>query len=173
MDSIDGRHLLNRLAVYYLVPYLDVGVKLEADGQGGINQICGTAHYLQPGGSSLLSRGVYSPEQLRAADLRRTNPVAYREQLRSKYIVGVAEERPAVVSVNMLFASMAVNELLLRLHPCRDDGNAPYASFCLSLTQGMIYQEPDGQPCERLARHAGRGDVAPLLSLPSLSEGLS
>ncbi len=173
MDSIDGRHLLNRLAVYYLLPYLDVGVKLEADGKGGIDQICGTAHYLQPDGSSLLSRGIYSPEQLRAADLRRTNPAAYREQLRSKYIVGVAEERPAVVSVNMLFASLAVNELLLRLHPCRDDGNASYASFCLSLTQGMIYQEPDGQPCERLARHAGRGDVAPLLGLPSLSEGLS
>jgi hypothetical protein len=173
MDSVDGRHLLNRLATYYLVPYFDVGVKLEADREGGLNQICGTVHYLQPDGSSLFSRGVYSLEQLRAADLKRVDPAAYQEQLRSKYIVGVAEERPAVASVNMLFASLAVNELLLRLHPCRDDGNAPYASLCFSLTQGAIYQEADGQPCELLAHHAGRGDVMPLLGLPLLSEGLA
>lgn len=60
MDSVDGRHLLNRLSVFYNLPYFDVGVKLEADGFGGVNQICGTVHYLQPDRSSLLSRGVYT-----------------------------------------------------------------------------------------------------------------
>ena len=34
MDSIDGRHLLNKLATFYLIPYFDLGVKLEADGKG-------------------------------------------------------------------------------------------------------------------------------------------
>jgi hypothetical protein len=170
MDSVDGRHLLNRLASFYSLPYFDVGVKLVADGRGGVEQICGTVHYLQPDGSSLLSRGVYTIEQLRAAGLKRTNPEAYRDQLREKYIVGIQEDRPAVISVNMQLASTAVNELLARLHDYRDDGNAPFAINRISLTQAQAYYEADGEPCPTLARHVGRGDVLPLLELPELSE---
>ena len=60
MDGVEGRHLLNRLASFYNLPYFDVGVKLEADGQGGIDEVCGAVHYLQPDGSSLLEpRRVY------------------------------------------------------------------------------------------------------------------
>ena len=103
---------MNRLATFYLQPYFDVGIKIEADGVGGVEQVCGTVHYLQPGKSSLLSRGTYTMEQVRAAGLCRTNPAAYATELHSKYLVGVQEERPAVMSVNMQFASLAVNEFL-------------------------------------------------------------
>jgi hypothetical protein len=170
MDSVDGRHLLNRLAVFYSLPYFDVGVKLVADGTGGVEQICGTVHYLQPGRSTLLSRGVYTIEQVHAAALRRTNPAAYRDQLREKYITGVVEDRPAVISVNMLLASMMVNEFLARLHDFRDDGNTPFAVNRISLTQAQTYYEADGAPCPALSRHVGRGDVLPLLEMPELSE---
>ena len=78
MDSIDGRHLLNKLATFYVIPYFDLGVKLVADGKGGVDQVCGTVQYLQPGGSSLLSRHVNTMEQVRAAGLYRTDPAAYR-----------------------------------------------------------------------------------------------
>jgi hypothetical protein len=170
MDSVDGRHLLNRLATFYLIPYFDVGVKLEADGSGGINQICGTINYLQPGKSSLLSRGLYDLEQVRAAGLKRTDPDAYQEQLKEKYIVGVQEERPAVISVNTLYAALAVNEMLARLHPYRDDDNRDFATYRISLTQAQVYTESEGEPCRVLARHVGRGDVRPLLDMPELSE---
>lgn len=169
VDSVDGRDLLNRLATFYLLPYIDVGVRLDADGSGGVDQICGTVHFLQPDGSSLLSRGLYTPEQLRAAGLRRTDSEAYTELLREKYIIGVQEDRPAVVSVNVLYAALAVNELLARLHPYRDDGNAGFARYGLSLTQARLMAEGDGEPCPVLAKHAGRGDVRPLLGLPELS----
>lgn len=170
MDSVDGRDLLNRLAAYYLLPYFDIGVRLDADGEGGIEQICGTVHYLQPDGSSLFSRGLYTPEQLQAAGLRRTDPQAYAEQLKEKYIVGVEEDRPAVISVNMAYASLAVNELLARLHPYRDDENAGFARYMMSLTQSRFIADPDGEPCPVLAPKAGRGDTRPLLGLPELSE---
>jgi len=173
MDSVDGRHLLNRLAVFYSLPYFDVGVKLVADGRGGVEQICGTVHYLQPDGSSLLSRGVYAAEQLHAAALRRSNPAAYLNQLKEKYIVGVQEDRPAVISVNMQFASAAVNEFLARLHNFRDDGNVPFAVNRVSLTQAQSYFEPDGETCPVLARHAGRSDVTPALEMPELSEAVA
>lgn len=169
MDSIDGRHLLIRLAVFYNLPYFDVGVKLVADGNGGVEQICGTIHYLQPDRSSLLSRGVYTQEQLLAAALKKANPDVYAERLREKYIVGVQEERPAVISVNMLFAAFAVNEFLARLHRYRDDSNEWFAVARYSLTQGQFYQEPESDQCPVLSRHVGRGDTAPLLDLPELS----
>lgn len=169
MDSVDGRDLLNRLATFYSIPYIDVGVRLDADGRGGIDQISGSVHYLFPGGSSLASRGVFTPDDIRAAVLYRTEPQAYREQKAAKYIRGVAEERPAVISVNMLYASLGVNELLARLHGFRDDANSDYARTQVSLTQWRMFAEPEGPPCPRLAAKVGRGDLTPLLDTPELS----
>jgi hypothetical protein len=171
MDSVDGRDLLNRLATFYCLPYIDVGVRLVADGTGGVDQICGTVHYLEPGGSSLLSRGVYTASDIQAAALRRENSERYAALLREKYIAGVQEERPAVISVNMFYASLAVNELLARLHPYRDDGNGEFASYGISLTQARIITAREDERCLVLARHVGRGDVRPLLNMPELSEG--
>lgn len=168
MDSIDGRDLLNRLATYYCLPYIDVGVGLEADGKGGVQQISGSVHYFFPGGSSFVSRGVFTPDDVRAAVLYRTEPEAYRDQRAAKYIKGVVEDRPAVISVNMFFASLAVNELLARLHGFRDQPNAEFARTQVSLTQGRMVTEPEGPPCHRLAGKVGRGDLIPLLDTPAL-----
>ncbi|HEY9229559.1 MAG TPA: ThiF family adenylyltransferase [Gemmatimonadaceae bacterium] len=169
VDSIDGRDLMNRVAVYHALPYLDVGVRLDADGRGGVEQICGSVHYVQPDGSSLLSRGVYTPADIQAAVLYRTEPAAYREQVREKYIRGVREDRPAVVSVNAFFASLAVNELLARVHGYRDDDNDDFATYGASLTQARLINADEGSPCPVLSRFAGRGDVSPPLGLPELS----
>lgn len=171
MDTIDGRHLLNKLAAFYLIPYFDLGVKIEADGAGGVNQVCGSVHYLQPGGSSLLSRHVYSLEQVRAAGMMRTDPQQYQRLLDEGYIRGIQEDRPAVVQLNTLIASLAVNELLARLHPYRLDPNAEHAVTRISLSHGIFEHEADGEPCQILSRHAGRGDVEPLLDWPELSVG--
>ena len=170
VDSVDGRHLMDRISTFYNIPYFDIGVKLIADGNGGVEQICGTVHYLQPDGSSLLSRRVYTMEQVRAASLCRTDPAAYKEQRKANYIDGVNEERPAVISVNMLYASLAVNEFLARIHGYRDEGNEQFAIHRFSLTQSQIYRQADGEPCPQLAQHVGRGDVRPLLDMPVLSE---
>lgn len=169
VDSIDGRDLMNRVAVYHALPYFDVGVCLEADGRGGVEQICGSVHYVQPDGSSLLSRGVYTPADIQASVLYRTEPAAYREQVREKYIRGVREDRPAVVSVNAFFASLAVNELLARVHGYRDDDNDAFATYGASLTQARLVADDEGAPCGILSRFVGRGDVSPPLGLPELS----
>ena len=171
MDSIDGRHLLNKLATFYMLPYFDLGVKIEADGIGGVDQVCGTVHYLKPGGSSLLSRHVYTMEQVRAAGIYRTDPAAYRSQLEQGYIRGVPEDRPAVIQLNSLVASIAVNELLARLHPYRIDPNGDYAVHRISLSHGIYEHERDDQACSLLSRHVGRGDVEPLLEWAELSVG--
>jgi ThiF family len=170
MDSIDGRWLLNRLATFYLLPYFDLGVKLAADGKGGIEEICAGVQYLQPGGSSLISRGMFSFEQVRAAGLKRTDPQRYETERQSKYIVGLPpDERPAVASVNMNIASTAVLEFLARLHPYKDEPNSEYASYMISFNQARICTDRDGKPCPALLKNVGRGDVIPLLENPELS----
>ena len=169
MDSVDGRHLLNKLATTYLIPYFDIGVKLVADGNGGVEKVCGTVHYLQPGGSSLFSRGLYTYDQLRAASMKHSDPDSYEDQLDAGYIQGVVEEKPAVISVNMLIACLGVNELLARIHPFRDDPNSEYAIHTIGLNGGFLSHEKDGNPCDILKTWVGRGDVKPLLGIPSLS----
>lgn len=169
MDGAEGRHLLGRLSTFYNLPYFDVGVKLLADGRGGIDQVCGTVHSLQPGGSSLLSRGVYTMEEVSSEGLKRTNPQTYERQLAEKYIVGAQEERPAVISVNMLAASLAIGEFLARLHPYRIDPNADFAVQRFSLLDGYFMHEKESESCPLLSRHVGRGDVRPLLEMPALS----
>jgi len=169
LDSADGRETLNRIASFYLVPYIDVGVRLDADGRGGIEQICCAVHYLLPGGSSLLSRGVITPEQVQAQALYRTNPEQYAALRKEGYIKGIAVDRPAVASINGFIATHAVNEMLARLHPFRRDSNEEFRYQIFSLSDGAWLRLSDGQPCKLLGRYVGRGDVQPLLGNPALS----
>jgi hypothetical protein len=170
MDGVEGRHLLNRLASFYVLPYFDIGIKLEADGKGGINEACGAVHYVRPDGSTLQDRNVYTPAQLKAAGLRRTDLTAYRDQLRAGYIHGVDEDRPAVISINMHMASSAVNEFLARLHPYRLDENDKSAVLRTSFIQAASYRDVEPAVMGMFAGYIGTGDATPLLLMPQLSE---
>lgn len=170
LDSADGRDLLNRVATYYLLPYIDVGIGLDADGMGGVTQVCGSVNYVQPDGASLLSRGLYTPDRVAADALQREDPDEYTRRRESKYIRGAREAKPAVISVNTLFASLAVNEALGRLHPFRDDSNDSMEQIMLSLTQMRMVLEDEKEPCAALAKHAGEGDRAPLVGMPEICE---
>jgi hypothetical protein len=161
--------VLNRIATFYLLPYFDVGVRLDADGAGGIERIAGAVHYIQPGGSSLLSREVYSMARVDAESMRRTNPEMYRRLIREGYLRGVDEDRPAVVSVNAFFASLVVNEFLARLHPYRNTPNKNYAYVAVNFSEMQFFTEPEAAPCPLLQKHVGRGDVVPLLERATLS----
>lgn len=170
MDGVEGRHLLNRLAAFYVLPYFDLGVKLEANGAGGIDGAVGAVHYIRPDGSTLLDRKVYTPEQLKVAGLRRTDSKAYFEQIQSGYLKGVDEDRPAVISINMQVASAAVNEFLSRLHPYRLDPNEDSAIVRIGFMQGTEHRETEPHPSGMFSMQIGKGDVRPLLSMPELSD---
>ena len=174
MDTIDGRFLLNTLATYYTQPYFDIGVRLDAvrngSDKGRIREVCGTVHYLQPGRSSLMSRGLFTMAEVAAAGLRRNDPAAHAQQVNDGYIAGVAAHRPAVISVNMFAASLAVNELLARLHSFREEKNDAYATTTFSLSSMELITEAEGLPCPILFDRVGIGDAFPLLGLLELAE---
>ena len=174
MDSIDGRYLLNALATHYTLPYFDIGVRLQAvpsgPGKGRIREVCGTVNYLRPGRSSLMSRGLFTMSDVAAAGLRRNDPDAHRQQVKDGYIRGAAVQRPAVISVNMFAASLAVNEFLARLHPFREEPNATWAAVEFSLASMELFGDPEEGICELLAGNVGKGDVTPLLDALELAE---
>lgn len=174
MDSVDGRYLLNALATYYTLPYFDIGVKLQAvpsgPGKGQIREVCGTVNYLRPGRSSLLSWGLFTMSDVAAAGLRRNDPDAHRQQVKDGYVRGAGVQRPAVISVNMFAASLAVNEFLARLHPFREEPNATWAAVEFSLASMELFGGPDEGICEIMAGKMGRGDVTPLLDMLELAE---
>ena len=167
LDRLVPRETLTRLCSYYLVPYFDLGVRLIADGKGGITTVCGSVHYLQPGHSPLDARGVYRSEDLRAEQLLENDPEAYRRQMAEKYITGAGEVSPPVISVNMFIASMAINDVLARVHPYRTMGNTQNAMMA-NLGEMEIVCERHHIPDGELCRKVGIGDVTPVLDLPRL-----
>jgi hypothetical protein len=172
VDSVDGRYLLNQLCSFYLIPYFDLGVSLEADGKGGINKICGSVHYLQPCKSSLITRGVYTIEDLKAASQFRKNPEEFGTLRKSAYIKNVNVNSPAVISVNMQIASQAVNEFLNRIHPFRAEHPSYYALSTIDITENYIVnsREDDFSIDNYLTKRAGKGDVNPFLEMSELCE---
>jgi hypothetical protein len=174
MDTVDGRYLLNALASYYTIPYFDIGVRLDAvpggADKGRIREVCGTINYIRPGRSSLMSRGLFTMADVAAAGLRRNDPAAHARQVKDGYIRGVPANRPAVISVNMFGASLAVNELLARLHPFREESNDSYGSVIFSLASMEIISEPEEGICEVLGSRVGTGDTTPLLGLMELAQ---
>jgi len=170
VDSVMGRHLLNRISSYYLIPLFDIGVKLVADGEGGVTHICGTSNFIKPGGSSLLSRHVYTMDDYHAEELKRVDPDAYDDELDRGYLKGVKDDQPAVGAINIRASSMAVCDLLARLHGYRNDPNEEYAIQHFELVNGIDDREGHGELCPLFAKVVAWGDTTLLLNMPALSD---
>jgi hypothetical protein len=168
-DTIESRHFLNLLTVYYLLPFIDIGVQLRADGQNGISKIIGAVHYLQAKKSSLFSRGVYSMEGFESERLRRRDPEEYDRLLKENYIKGAGIiGSPAVISVNMQIASMAVNEFLNKIDPFKSCEESDNAIIRMLISDNIFENEPEGEADELFSRCAGLGDQKQFLGIIGL-----
>jgi hypothetical protein len=151
------------------MPYIDVGVDLRADKQGGVAYAGMAVHYLRPGGDSLFARAGYRMETVEAESLRRTDPALYAERVRIGYIEGIDEDRPAVISINTQAACMAVNDLLARLHGYRGGRPEDHSARYVNLIEEFQASEPSGPPCPVMSPLCGLGDTNPPLGLVGLS----
>lgn len=168
VDSESGRMLLNKLATFYLIPYIDMGVRLDADGKGGVSYVGGQIDYLIPGHSSLLSRTVIKTEGVSAELEKLFTPELYVQHQKEHYIQNVNVDRPAVISVNGYIAYLAVLDLLERIIGYRVE--RPYGQLVVLLHEGGIVmsREEGFKDDDYLAKYKGRGDVRPYLNMPSL-----
>ncbi len=123
VDSEQGRNLCDRLASAMVMPLFDIGVTIPVarglDQKLEIFDVIGRVDYVQPGGSSLADRKVYTPQSLAAEDLAKRSPQQHEDQVRAGYMPGLQEEAPSVITLNMRAASAAVQELLARAYPYR------------------------------------------------------
>lgn len=161
VDGAEGRHILNLISSYYIIPLFDMGIKLIADGQGGIDGIYGSVHYVQPLGSSLLSRQQYDLAQLQAESQRRIDKDEYE---RNRYLARVNESSPAVISINMQAAATAVNEFLARIHAFRNINNRDVDVIRIMYSDCATYYETFKDSCPYFSRFTGMGDMDPLLN---------
>ena len=136
VDSAIGRYHLDCISSAYIIPYFDVGVRIDSDKKGKISQAIMAAHYIEPEKSSLFSRGVYTSKQLGAETLKIQNPLSYQQQRQEGYIVGVDEDQPAVISINMQASCMSFNDFMARIHNYRLDDNDEFNVQKISLTHG-------------------------------------
>jgi ThiF family/Prokaryotic homologs of the JAB domain len=180
VDSEQGRNICDRLACAMVMPLFDLGVTIPVnrgrDQTMAIFDVLGRVDYVQPGGSTLADRKVYTPQSLAAEDLAKRAPQQHADQVRAGYMPGLQEEAPSVITVNMRAASAAVQEFIARAYPYRLDGNKKYARTIFSLAaMDEDFTNEEAFPCS-VNELLGLGLAEPLLGLihwKSPTEGLT
>ncbi|WP_245491004.1 MULTISPECIES: ThiF family adenylyltransferase [unclassified Mesorhizobium] len=172
VDSAEGRHFVDLIAQAFVIPLIDMGVTIptrrQRNGNPAIAELMGRIDYVQPFGSTLGSRQVFTPALLRAEYLARADPDAYAQELKEGYIKGTLEEAPSVISLNMRAASSAMLEFVARMFPFRHEPNRSAARTLFALADGEEERfSEDTFPVDEFGV-AGRGLTAPLLGLPLL-----
>ncbi|MGE8941513.1 ThiF family adenylyltransferase [Leptospira interrogans] len=166
-DDHDGRLLLNRLAYFYLIPVLDMGLAIDPAPDGrGVRELTGRVTVLTPGAPCLLCRGIVDPTTARDEDLRRRNPNEFERRKREAYIRGGGNPAPAVVTFTTATACLAVDELLQALAGFRGpDGWTWQRARRFDLMQDRrpgATQDPSCPICSE-TESWGRADVEPFL----------
>jgi hypothetical protein len=102
---------LSRIAVWYLIPVIDMGVKLTAR-DGVLTNIDARVTVVHGNAGCLQCRGRIDVKALQSEIL----PSAEREaRVAESYAVGLAERDPAVITYTSAVAALALHELLARL----------------------------------------------------------
>lgn len=108
-DDQYGRAIINQLCVRYLIPVVDMGVRIFSNNEGMIRTIPGRVTLLIPGRPCLFCRKRITPQGVSAEqmpeDLR-------RERVREGYAPELGQRDPSVVSLTTAIASLAVLEML-------------------------------------------------------------
>lgn len=113
-DDQLGRSILNRIAVYYDIPVLDMGVKIDSE-NSTIKTIEGRVTTLLGGHACLFCRGRINSRRIQAETLAELDPEKLAALQREGYADELETTAPAVIPFTTTVASLAISELLHRL----------------------------------------------------------
>ena len=171
VDTYQARMIADRIASSFLIPLLDVGVKIpthvDPDDGRKITDVTGRIDYVKPGGSTLSDRHVYTPELIYRETL---NAEEYEDQVERGYITGFQEEAPAVITLNMRAASACVSEFIARCFPFREYPNKRFTRTFFSLAGIEEDYTDESAITQALNTRLAAGCEEPLLGLPELGE---
>jgi hypothetical protein len=123
VDNDGARLILNELALAFSIPYFDLAVGIEAQ-DGSVTLAGGRLAVVLPGGPCLHCMGEIDPEE---AAYFVASPAERAERIARGYVTGLDVNAPAVVSLNTLIASAAINEFVVFVSGIRDV--APYTEY--------------------------------------------
>ena len=167
-DDHDGRLFLNRLAYYYLIPVIDMGLAIDAgDGDPpALRGLDGRVTVLGPHETCLMCRGVVSGAAARGEAMKRAEPELYELRKAEAYVAGGGNPAPAVVTFTTELACMAVNEMIQRLQGFRgSDGSVAHRVRKFHLGEDRRPRHDPRPACPVCAADEswGRGDTDPFL----------
>ena len=161
-DTHGSRAIVNELPSAYLLPVIDVGVRVGSRGPS-LNGLLAELRLLTPSRPCLWCRGAINADTIRAENL----PAEDRERLQKEgYVVeGVGEPVPSVVALTVLGAGMATCALLALIS---DDGDVIASGYWFD---GMFGDAREAEPKEpradcRCQQQHGLGDTAVIPFIP-------
>lgn len=168
-DDHLGRNLLNRIAYFYLIPVIDMGVLIDPNESGGYDTFDGRVTVVQPGYPCQICRQLISTQEMLEEGMRRHDPMRYEQYRRAGYVQDGTDPSPAIVTFTTEVATIAVNELLHRLTGFRGVGGQ-----CAERVRRFDWvKDADSVPGGRnnpncplcgSRRFDGRGDMTPFLN---------
>ncbi|MGA8274283.1 MAG: ThiF family adenylyltransferase [Candidatus Sulfotelmatobacter sp.] len=159
-DSHGSRAVINQIAYQYVIPTIDLGVRVQVRG-GSVESVTGRVQMLAPGLPCLVCDELLDPEEVRR-DL-----LTDEARTRDPYIVGAIEPQPAVISLNGTVASLGVTMMLSAV------AGLPVASrHQLVLFNKGVVRAAAGSPdpqCVVCSLRGGfaRGDTWPMAGRPA------
>jgi len=108
-DTHSSRSFANQLAYQYLLPVIDVGVRIGTSKIGAVSGMPAEVRVLLPDSGCLWCRGVLDSGQIRAENLPEKER---RSQLQEGYIQGVGEPQPSLISLNYFASSLTLITML-------------------------------------------------------------
>lgn len=166
-DDHSGRLLINRLAYFYGIPVIDVGLRMRPIDTGG-HDIFGRVSTIGPGRPCLLCDKVVSVRRAAEEALERTDPAEFEKRKREAYVIGAGDPAPAVVTFTTEMACVAVNEMIAALTGFHgEEGMVPNRARRFHVRDDRflgVSQDPDCPLCSQ-AQYWGRGDVQPFLDI--------
>lgn len=107
-DEHWGRSIVNQIAYQYLIPTINLGLRIDAD-EGIIKGAAGCVDILSPEKPCLWCRGFLSSDRIYAESL----PEAKRESLlREGYVENIDTPAPSIINLTTTLASLAVTQFL-------------------------------------------------------------
>ncbi|WP_245216042.1 ThiF family adenylyltransferase [Pararoseomonas baculiformis] len=167
-DDNAGRVLINRLAYFYGIPVIDVGLRMRARSVDASFDIHGRVTTLVPGRPCLICGGFINPRRAAEEALERTDPAEFKRRKAEAYVEGGGDPAPAVVTFTTEMAAVAVNEVLALLTGFHGDGGmvpTRYRRFHLRDDRFLGVASKPGCPVCETEWSWGRGDIQPFLDL--------
>ena len=167
-DDHQGRLMLNRLAHYYGIPLIDVGLRMRAARSGADYDMTGRVSTIRPGSPCLMCLGVVDPRRAAAEGLRRSDPAEFERRKAEAYVDGGGDPAPAVVTFTTAIACAAVDELIQGLTSFRGSQGMTHnriRRFDRVEDRAMTCRPVASCPICASQASWGRGDVNPFLGV--------